>query len=142
MNEARQGERTIGRYAMCAEIAAGGMATVHLGKLLGPVGFSRVVAIKALHPQFAKDPDFLSMFLDEARLAGRVRHPNVVSVFDVVTRQGELYLVMDYVPGETLARLARAARTQNERVPLPIALSVVAGALDGLHAAHEARLFQ
>jgi serine/threonine-protein kinase len=124
---------------MCAEIAAGGMATVHLGKLLGPVGFSRIVAIKALHPQFAKDPDFLSMFLDEARLAGRIRHPNVVSVFDVVSRQGELFLVMDYVPGETLARLARGARAQNERVPLPVALAVVAGALDGLHAAHEAR---
>ncbi|HEX3852039.1 MAG TPA: serine/threonine-protein kinase, partial [Polyangiaceae bacterium] len=138
MNE-RSGQRTIGRYAMCAEIAAGGMATVHLGKLLGPVGFSRIVAIKALHPQFAKDPDFLSMFLDEARLAGRIRHPNVVSVFDVVSRQGELFLVMDYVPGETLARLARAARAQNERVPLPVALAVVAGALDGLHAAHEAK---
>jgi serine/threonine protein kinase len=135
----RSGQRTIGRYAMCAEIAAGGMATVHLGKLLGPVGFSRIVAIKALHPQFAKDPDFLSMFLDEARLAGRIRHPNVVSVFDVVSRQGELFLVMDYVPGETLARLARAARAQNERVPLPVALAVVAGALDGLHAAHEAK---
>ncbi len=139
MASARSGERAIGRYAMCAEIAAGGMATVHLGKLLGPVGFSRIVAIKALHPQFAKDPDFLSMFLDEARLAGRIRHPNVVSVFDVVSREGELYLVMDYVPGETLARLARLARMQGERVPLPVALAVVAGALDGLHAAHEAR---
>ncbi len=138
MNEERPGERTIGRYAMCAEIAAGGMATVHLGKLLGPVGFSRIVAIKALHPQFAKDPDFLSMFLDEARLAGRIRHPNVVSVFDVVSLQGELFLVMDYVPGETLARLARSARAKQERVPLPVALAVVAGALEGLHAAHEA----
>ena len=138
MSEDRPSERTIGRYAMCAEIAAGGMATVHLGKLLGPVGFSRIVAIKALHPQFAKDPDFLSMFLDEARLAGRIRHPNVVSVFDVVSLQGELFLVMDYVPGETLARLARAARAQRERVPLPVALAVVVGALEGLHAAHEA----
>jgi len=138
MNDDRPSERNIGRYAMCAEIAAGGMATVHLGKLLGPVGFSRIVAIKALHPQFAKDPDFLSMFLDEARLAGRIRHPNVVSVFDVVSLQGELFLVMDYVPGETLARLARAARVQRERVPLPIALAIVAGALEGLHAAHEA----
>ncbi len=138
MSEAGSSERTIGRYAMCAEIAAGGMATVHLGKLLGPVGFSRIVAIKALHPQFAKDPDFLSMFLDEARLAGRIRHPNVVSVFDVVSLQGELFLIMDYVPGETLARLARAARMQHERVPLPVALAVVASALEGLHAAHEA----
>lgn len=131
--------RTIGRYAMCAEIAAGGMATVHLGKLLGPVGFSRVVAIKALHPQFARDPDFLSMFLDEARLAGRVRHPNVVSVFDVVAREGELYLIMDYVPGDTLARLARFARAEERDVPLAIAVSILIGALEGLHAAHEAR---
>lgn len=138
MSQDGPSERTIGRYAMCAEIAAGGMATVHLGKLLGPVGFSRIVAIKALHPQFAKDPDFLSMFLDEARLAGRIRHPNVVSVFDVVSLQGELFLVMDYVPGETLARLARTARAKAERVPLPVALAVVAGALEGLHAAHEA----
>ncbi|HWZ93466.1 MAG TPA: serine/threonine-protein kinase, partial [Polyangiaceae bacterium] len=83
-------------------------------------------------------PDFLSMFLDEARLAGRIRHPNVVSVFDVVSRQGELFLIMDYVPGETLARLARAASAQSERVPLPVALAVLAGVLDGLHAAHEA----
>jgi len=123
---------------MCAPIAAGGMATVHLGKLLGPVGFSRVVAIKALHAQFAKDPDFLAMFLDEARLAGRVRHPNVVSIFDVVVRDGELFLVMEYVPGESLARLVRLLTDAGQRVPLPIALQVVVGALDGLHAAHEA----
>ena len=139
MSDARPADRTIGRYAMCAEIAAGGMATVHLGKLLGPVGFSRVVAIKALHPQFARDPDFLSMFLDEARLAGRVRHPNVVSVFDVVAREGELYLIMDYVPGDTLARLARFARVAGQSVPLPIAVAILIGALEGLHAAHEAR---
>ena len=139
MDEARFADKTIGRYAMCAEIAAGGMATVHLGKLLGQVGFSRIVAIKALHPQFARDPDFLSMFLDEARLAGRVRHPNVVSVFDVVAREGELYLIMDYVPGETLARLARALRAEQQSVPFPIAAAIMAGALEGLHAAHEAR---
>jgi tRNA A-37 threonylcarbamoyl transferase component Bud32 len=130
--------RVIGRYAMRAQIAAGGMATVHLGKLLGPVGFSRVVAIKALHAQFAKDPDFLAMFLDEARLAGRIRHPNVVSTFDVVVRDGELFLIMDYVPGEALGRLIRMANAAGRSVPLPIALSVLHGALEGLHAAHEA----
>ena len=66
------------------EIASGGMATVHFGRLLGPVGFSRTVAIKRLHPQFAKDPEFVAMFLDEARLAARIRHPNVVPTLDVV----------------------------------------------------------
>src|SRR3984957_6487849 len=66
--------RTIGRYALHAEIAAGGMATIHIGRLLGPVGFARTVAIKRLHAQFAKDPEFVSMFLDQARLAARIRH--------------------------------------------------------------------
>jgi serine/threonine protein kinase len=65
----------IGRYALYGEIASGGMATVHYGRLLGPAGFARSVAIKRLHAQFAKDPEFVSMFLDEARLVARIRHP-------------------------------------------------------------------
>src|SRR5512143_979876 len=95
--------RVIGRYVLYGEIAAGGMATVHFGRLLGQVGFSRTVAIKRLHPQFAKDPEFVSMFLDEARIAARIRHPNVVATVDVVATEGELFLVMDYVQGESLA---------------------------------------
>src|SRR6187200_559261 len=95
--------RVIGRYALFGEIAAGGMATVHVGRLVGPVGFSRTVAIKRLHPQFAKDPEFVAMFLDEARLAARVRHPNVVPVHDVVALEGELFLVMEYVAGEAFS---------------------------------------
>src|SRR5215467_4948176 len=71
--------RELGRYALYGKIASGGMATVHFGRLLGPVGFSRTVAIKRLHPHLAEDADFVSMFLDEARLAARIRHPNVVS---------------------------------------------------------------
>ena len=63
----------LGRYQLSHEIAAGGMATVHLGRLVGPVGFARTVAIKRLHPHYAKDPEFVSMFLDEARLAARIR---------------------------------------------------------------------
>src|SRR5512135_1152501 len=97
----------VGRYALYAEIAAGGMATVHVGRLLGPVGFSRTVAIKRLHPQYAKDPEFVSMFLDEARVAARIQHPNVVATLDVVALDGELFLVMEYVEGESLARILR-----------------------------------
>jgi serine/threonine-protein kinase len=130
----------VGRYVVHDEIAAGGMATVHFGRLLGPVGFSRTVAIKCLHPQFAKDPEFVAMFLDEARLAARVRHPNVVSTIDVVALEGELFLVMDYVQGESLSRLMKAATALGSAaVPAPVASAIVCDALSGLHAAHEAR---
>ncbi len=135
----RSGPTIIGRYAVHDEIASGGMATVHLGRLLGPVGFSRTVAIKRLHPQYAKDPDFSSMFIDEARLAARIRHPNVVATLDVVAMESELLLVMDYVQGESLSRLLRTARNRQELVPLRILTTTLAGILHGLHAAHEAK---
>jgi len=129
----------IGRYALYDEIAAGGMATVHLGRLLGPVGFARTVAVKRLHQQYARDPEFVSMFLDEARLAARIRHPNVVPTLDVVALSGELFLVMDYVHGVSLSRLMRAIVGQTSRIPVEVVASVIVGALHGLHAAHEAR---
>ncbi|MBL8740837.1 MAG: protein kinase [Myxococcales bacterium] len=115
------------------------MATVHFGRLLGPIGFSKTVAIKRLHPQFAKDPDFVAMFLDEARVAGRIQHPNVVSTLDVVALEGELFLVMEYIEGESLARLIRVMRASHTRLPLRVVGSIMTGALYGLHAAHEAR---
>ncbi len=99
--------RVVGRYALYGELASGGMATVHVGRLLGPVGFARTIAIKRLHPQYAKDPEFVSMFLDEARLAARIQHPNVCATLDVVATQGELFLVMEYLQGETLSRMLR-----------------------------------
>jgi len=131
--------RTIGRYVLYGEIAAGGMATVHLGRLVAAAGFSRMVAIKKLHAQFAKNPDFVTMFLDEARLAARIRHPNVVPTLDVVATQDELLLVMEYVQGESLSRLLRRVAANDERVNPKIVASIMAGALHGLHAAHEAK---
>jgi eukaryotic-like serine/threonine-protein kinase len=132
--------RVVGRYLLHREIASGGMATVHVGRLLGPVGFSRTVAIKRLHPQFERDPEFVAMFLDEARIAARIRHPNVVQTLDVVATDGELFLVMDYVEGESLAQLIRAAiRAGQAAPPARIVVAVLCGALQGLHAAHEAR---
>lgn len=141
MNDARPDglTRILGRYAVFDEIAGGGMATVHLGRLIGTGGFSRTVAIKRLHGHFAKDPEFVKMFLDEARLAARVRHPNVVSILDVESMEGELFLVMDLVQGESLARLLRASGHRKQRVPLPIVSAIMVGMLDGLHAAHEAK---
>jgi serine/threonine-protein kinase len=131
--------QVVGRYALYDAIGYGGMASVHLGLLLGPVGFTRVVAIKRLHAHVATDPEFVSMFLDEARLAARVRHPNVVQTLDVVASDGGLFVVMELVQGETLARLVRASKARGEIAPPKIVGAIVSGALHGLHAAHEAR---
>jgi eukaryotic-like serine/threonine-protein kinase len=131
--------RVIGRYAIFDEIASGGMAAVHVGRLLGPAGFSRTVAIKRLHPQFARDPEFLTMFLDEARLAARIRHPNVVPTLDVVSAQGEIFLVMEYFLGESFAKLLGLAKQAGGRPPIDVTAAIVAAALHGLHAAHEAK---
>ncbi len=129
----RRATRTLGRYTLCDEIGGGGMATVHLGRLAGPVGFGRTVAIKRMHRDYVRDPEFVAMFVDEARLAARVHHPNVVQTLDVIAEGSELFLVMEYIQGAALARLLRAGA-----VPSPIALAVGCGLLHGLHAAHEA----
>jgi serine/threonine protein kinase len=134
-----QPERVLGRYVLFREIASGGMASVHLGRLLGPVGFSRVVAIKRLHPHLARDPEFVTMFIDEARLAARISHPNVVPTLDVVALEGELFIVMEYVEGESLARLVKLARAADQKLPLPVINAIIVSTLLGLHAAHEAR---
>jgi len=128
----------VDRYAIYDAIASGGMATVHLGRLIGTAGFLRTVAIKRLHSQFANDVDFTTMLLDEARLASRIQHPNVVSTLDVVMNDNELLLVMEYVRGESLSRLIRRARDRGEPLSPSVVVSIMSGALHGLHAAHEA----
>ena len=125
------------RYVIHDVIASGGMATIHLGQARGPHGFARTVAIKRMHEGHAQDANFVAMFLDEARIASHIRHTNVVATLDVVTRPAELWLVMDYIAGESLALLLD--RTRKARAPMPIAIAaqVVRAALLGLHAAHE-----
>ncbi|MDF2697702.1 MAG: serine/threonine protein kinase, partial [Labilithrix sp.] len=129
----------VGRYMVFRPIAAGGMATVHLGRLIGAGGFSRTVAVKRLFDAYASDPEFVSMLLDEARLVAVIRHPNVVPTLDVVAENAELLVVMEYVEGETVANLTRLARDAGERIPVELAASIVAQTLHGLHSAHEAR---
>jgi serine/threonine-protein kinase len=130
--------KRVGRYALHDEIASGGMATVRYARLSGEGSFSRVVAVKVLHAQYAKEEAFRAMFLDEARLVSRIRHPNVVATLDVQEEEGELFLFMDYVHGESLSKLLRLASSRAESVPVPIAVGILVDALEGLHAAHEA----
>jgi serine/threonine protein kinase len=133
--------RVIGRYSLHDTIASGGMATVRFGRLIGQAGFSRTVAIKCLYPPFATDPEFVAMFLDEARLVARIRSPYVVPAIDVVALEEELFIVMEYVAGESLARLLRPSpeARPNPPIPVDIVVSVMCQVLEGLHAAHETR---
>ena len=103
------------------------------------MGFSRIVAVKRMHPHVARDPEFVAMFLDEARIAARIRHSNVIQTVDVVAEAGELFLVMEYVEGESLSRLLRKSHaTFGAPPPWRVASSIVAGVLHGLQAAHDA----
>jgi serine/threonine-protein kinase len=129
----------VGRYALYGRLAAGGMATVHLGRVLEVDGTSRTVAVKRLHPQFCKDPEFVAMFIDEARLAARIKHPNVVETLDILTMGQELLLVMEYIRGECFSKLLRAARRKNLEPSIGVVGRIASGMLHGLHAAHEAR---
>jgi serine/threonine-protein kinase len=131
--------RVLGRYVVYEAFAQGGMATVHYGRLLGPSGFSRTVAIKRLHAHLAEDPEFVAMFLDEARLAARIHHPNVIQTLDVESSEGELSVVLEYVQGDSLSRLLHEARRAGAPPPPAILGAILFGALEGLHAAHEAR---
>jgi serine/threonine protein kinase len=124
---------------LCEPMASGGMGSVHLGRLFGPAGFARTVAIKKPHKHLAEDPQTLAMFLDEARLVARIRHVNVVPTLEVIAEGEELYLVMEYVPGVSLAALLRALHARELGLPVAVAAAIVCGMLRGLHAAHEAR---
>jgi hypothetical protein len=130
---------TVGRYALFEPIASGGMASVHIGRLSGSFGFARTVAIKRLHQNLALDPEFIAMFLDEARLAARIRHTNVVQTLDVVNLDNELLLVMEYVSGASLSRIQVRQREAGRVAPHRVAVDIMVGALNGLHAAHEAK---
>ena len=128
----------VGRYLLHAPIARGGMATVHAARLMAAEGVTRLVAAKRLHPHYVDDPEFVAMFHDEARIASRIHHPNVVPVLDVILDGEEVILVQEYVHGVPLSYLFKLALASREPVPLPITLTIVSGVLAGLHAAHEA----
>jgi serine/threonine-protein kinase len=127
------------RYAIFDEIAAGGMATVYLAGRLGRVKGDRVVAVKKLFEQYAREGDFVAMFLDEARLAARIHHPNVIKTYQVLRVPASLAIVMELVVGASLVDLLKASKRQQVVTPIPIAGAVLVGALLGLHAAHEAK---
>lgn len=129
-----EGQR-FGRYLLRHRIARGGMASIYLAQLAGAHGFEKWVAVKVIHPHLAEDRRFVQMFLDEARLASAIHHPNVCQVLDFGEHAGTAYLVMEYLHGETLAAVVRQAREVG--APLWVFARALADAARGLHAAHE-----
>jgi serine/threonine protein kinase len=130
----------VGRYEVLLPIASGGMATVYLARSQGARGFARDVALKLTHAHLTDEtPDFAAILLEEARIASRIKHRNVVSIIDVGEDPLGLFLVMEYVEGDTLAGLQRGAAARSEPVPPRIGVRILLDALAGLHAAHELR---
>jgi len=129
----------LGPYELTRRIATGGMAEVYLARRGGPHGFQKIVAVKRILPQYARDPDFVAMFVDEARVCARLGHPNIVQVFDFGEQDGELYMAMEYVDGTTGARVIRAAASQGEELPLDVCLHTTLSILRALDYAHNAR---
>jgi serine/threonine protein kinase len=130
----------VGRYVLYDVIGGGGMATVHIGRMMGAAGFSRIVAIKRVHPALVdRAAEMTTMLVDEARLASRIAHPNVVTTLDVVDANRELLLVMEYVHGLSVSIVSALAAERGRRIPQPIAARIVLDMLAGLHAAHEAK---
>jgi serine/threonine-protein kinase len=127
------------RYELLCPIASGGMATVWLARLRGKRGFEKLFAVKMIKSEHTADPRFQEMFLDEARIASAIEHPNVAQILDLGETDGLLYTVMEWVDGESLAKLSRLAQKRGSPMPLHIALRIMADACAGLHAAHELR---
>ncbi len=126
----------IDRYELVAEIASGGMASVYLARLVGVGGFERFFAIKRLHPHLESEEDFVSMFLDEARIVANIRHQHVVPMLEVGASAHGYYLVMEYIEGDTLGTFISRGIEGGDLIPPDVALRVVIDTLSGLHAAH------
>lgn len=127
----------LGRYRIVDEIGIGGMASVHLARMDGPGGFQKWVAIKKIHSHLVEDESFVQMFLDEARVAARISHPNVATVFDLGKHEDTYWIAMEYLHGEPLREVMRRTEELGTAMPPEIACRVIADAAEGLHAAHE-----
>jgi eukaryotic-like serine/threonine-protein kinase len=126
-----------GRYELHQKIAMGGMAELFLARAKGAAGFQKTCVIKRVLPHLAQDPSFIQMFLDEARLAASLSHPNIVQIYDLGEEAGDYFIAMEYLAGEDLAHVLEASAAQQSPVPIPVAARLVALAAGALHHAHE-----
>ena len=131
--------RRLGKYDVLALLALGGTAEIYLSRIGGEAGFEKYVVVKCLHDHLADDPEFVNMFLDEARLGAQLDHSNIVQTLELGEENHRYYMVMEFLAGMSLAQIARKAkgRVPGGRIPVPLALGIVAQACAGLHYAHQ-----
>ena len=128
----------LGRYTILRTLGKGGMAEVHLATLKGEAGFSKNIALKVLLPEHALDPVAIDHFLDEARLASQLTHPNIVQISDLGKAGEDYFIAMEYVEGADLARIQQGYEAHGVKLPLAICVAVLRQICSGLHAAHVA----
>ena len=114
--------RRFGKYLLLDKISTGGMADVYRAKLVGIRGFTKTLAIKRIHPHLLERTRFLRMFTDEAKIASRLVHPNIVQIYDLGEEEGIPYIAMEYVPGRDLFRVVQKLVSQRQRCPCPTVL--------------------
>jgi serine/threonine protein kinase len=127
----------LGKYEILKKLATGGMAEIYLARVRGNAGFEKLVVIKRILPTVADDPTFVRMFLDEARLAATLHHPNIADVYEVGEHEGAPFFAMEFVHGQDVRAIRMGARKMQERVPLAIALAIVHGSASALDYAHD-----
>src|ERR1700690_1229228 len=125
------------RYELLCPIATGGMASVWLARLRGKRGFEKLFAVKTIRTELVDDARFQEMFLDEARIASGIQHPNVAQILDLGEQDDVLFIVMEWVDGDSLAKIRRLLAKRDAKLPVGIVLRLLADACAGLHAAHE-----
>ncbi len=130
-------ETPFGRYTLIRKLATGGMAEVFLARADGPMGFQKRCVVKRILPHFCDDPQFVQMFLGEARLAAELNHPNLVQIFDFGQVDGQYFIAMEYIDGPNLRVLNRELRVSTGPLPMAMAARIVTMAAEGLHFAHE-----
>ncbi|MFT3712157.1 MAG: protein kinase [Archangium sp.] len=124
------------RYEVLGRLATGGMAEVWLARALGIAGFEKLVVVKTILPNLANDPSFVTMFVNEGRLAARLNHPNCVQIFDLGHENGVLYLAMEYIEGFSLSRMLKRAKEKNLPPGEKIIARIAMDAASGLDYAH------
>src|SRR3990170_4426494 len=129
--------RSFGKYRLLAKLATGGMAEIFLARLTGVAGFEKQVVIKRILPHYADDEQFVAMFLDEARIAARISHPNVCQVYELGEVEGQYFIAMEYLQGVPLSQVMKRAAQARVATDLRLVTALAAQACEGLHHAHE-----
>ena len=128
--------KEFGKYRLIAHLATGGMADIYVATQTSLAGFEKLIVIKRILANLSREARFVEMFLDEARIAATLNHPNVVHIFDLGRIQGQYFIAMEYLPGESLSTLIRACRKRKIRIPPELAAGMISQAAEGLHHAH------